>query len=224
MTRSTWARRCGVAAAVAAVALVAAACSSQPSASRSTKAQAKAHEVTFPAPYGVQVPAVYGPSWARFVAAFPLSDQPVNFTGQTVNGGKTYGGVPCLDKRPYTVNQAPSYDATNGHGYNGTTGTPPPPSFVVRIYRCPSVALARSFMASDGRNGAHVSIDGHPGLGWAGTVTRPGRASFAFEQRAFRVGRIVWAITGDAVNPAVAKDFVDSFSLHTAGYQPASSD
>ena len=91
------------------------------------------------------------------------------------------------------------------------------------IYRCPSVALAQSFMESAGTNGAHVSIDGHPGLGWAGTVTRPGRASFAFEERTFRVGRIVWAISADAVNPAVAKDFVDSFSLRTAGYQPASS-
>ncbi len=217
MTRSTWARRCGVAAAAAAVALVAAACSSQPSASRSTKAQAKAHEVTFPAPYGTGTAYIYGPSWARFVAAFPLWT-PVALTGQPGRNGRwqDYAQVPCTQAQAQ-----PSYDATDGHGYNGTTGTPPPPSFVLRIYRCPSVALARSFMASGGRNGAHVSIDGHPGLGWAGTVTRPGRASFAFEQRAFRVGRIVWAITGDAVNPAVAKDFVDSFSLHTAGYQPA---
>ena len=164
MTRSTWARRCGVAAAVAAVTLVAAACSSQPSASRSTKAQAKAHEVTFPAPYGVVGPVdKYGPTWAPFVAAFPLSDQPVNFTGQTINGGKTYGEVPCLRQRPYQANESPSYDATNGHG---GTYPPPPPSFSVRIWRCPSAARAQAFLAPVlGAHGVrHVDIDGHPAL------------------------------------------------------------
>ena len=219
MTRSTWARRCGVAAAVAAVALVAAACSSQPSASRSTKAQAKAHEVTFPAPYGTGTPYSYGPSWARFVAAFPIWKQPVHYTGQEGRDGRWYVEVPCTQAQA-----EPSYDATNGHGYNGTTGTPPPPSFVVRIYKCPSVARAAAFLRLGGPGGVHVSIDGHPALQWTGTAARPGRASFVWEWRAFRVGRIVWVITGDAVNRAVAEDFVDSFSLHTAGYQPAPSD
>ncbi|MDA8358137.1 MAG: hypothetical protein M0Z95_18010 [Actinomycetota bacterium] len=215
MTRSTWARRCGVAAAVAAVALVAAACSSQPSASRSTKAQAKAHEVTFPAPYGVVSPVdKYGPNWAPFVAAFPLSNQPVNFTGATTNGGKTYGEVPCTQAQA-----EPSYDATNGHGYNGSM--PLPPSFVVRIWKCPSAQRAQAFIVSEGTGGVHVAVDGHPGLQFTGTATRPGRPSFANVERVFQMGRIVWAISADAVNPVVARVFVDSFSLHTAGYQPA---
>ena len=213
MTRSTWARRCGVAAAVAAVALVAAACSSQPSASRSTKAQAKAHEVTFPAPYGVMTPYSYGPSWARFVAAFPVG-RIVDYSGATTNGGRTYGGVPCTQAQAQ-----PSYDATDGHGYNGSM--PLPPSFVVRIWKCPSAQRAQAFIVSEGTGGVHVAVDGHPGLQFTGTATRPGRPSFANVERVFQMGRIVWAISADAVNPVVARVFVDSFSLHTAGYQPA---
>ena len=216
MTRSTWARRCGVAAAAAAVALVAAACSSQPSASRSTKAQAKAHEVTFPAPYGVMTPYSYGPSWARYVAAFPLWT-PVNLTGATTNGGKTYGEVPCTQAQA-----EPSYDATDGHGYHGST--PLPPSFVVRIWRCPSVAVARRFVAPavDYRGNAHFMIDGHAAVeAPASRITRAGGRPYYFGGIILRDGAVAWNVTAAAMRVAVVKAFLGSFSLDTSGY-PAS--
>lgn len=218
MTRSTWARRFGVAAAVAAVALVAAACSSQPSASRSTKAQAKAHEVTFPAPYGVMTPYSYGPSWARFVAAFPLWT-PVTLTGQPGRNGRwqDYAQVPCTQAQAQ-----PSYDATDGHGYHGST--PLPPSFVVRIWRCPSVAVARRFVAPalDLRGDAHLVIDGHAAVEPpTSRITRAGGRPYYFGGIIFRDGAIAWNVTAAAMRVAVVKAFLGSFSLDTSGY-PAS--
>ena len=215
MTRSTWTRRCGVAAAVAAVALVAAACSSQPSASRSTKAQAKAHEVTFPAPYGVMTPYSYGPSWARFVAAFPLWT-PVNLTGATTNGGKTYGEVPCTQAQA-----EPSYDATDGHGYHGSI--PLPPSFNVRIWRCPSVARAMTFYQSvlALRGVQHIEIDGHAAIEALTSWRYRGGRSAQEGDVYLRIGSRIFDVEAIAHTVPIVKAFLGSFSLDTSGY-PAS--
>ena len=222
MTRSTWARRCGVAAAVAAVALVAAACSSQPSASRSTKAQAKAHEVTFPAPYGVMTPYSYGPSWARFVAAFPVG-RIVNYSGATTNGGRTYGEVPCIRQRPYRANEAPSFDATDGHG---GTYPPPPPSFNVRIWHCPSVTRARTFYQPvlALRGVRHIEIDGHPAIETLTSGTYRGGHIAEEGDIYFRIGSRIFDVEAVAHTLPIVRAFLGSFSLDTSGYQPAPPD
>ncbi|MHB1845920.1 MAG: hypothetical protein ACYCWW_13925 [Deltaproteobacteria bacterium] len=127
--RSRWQRWAGVVAFVAAGALVLASCSSGPTgvAAISAAAQARAKAAaarTVQFPSGPVAEHVYGPSWARFVAAFPI-----HYYVASTNKVST-----CA------IGSLPQYDVTAGTALTG--GSPKPPSYDVLIYRCKTASEA----------------------------------------------------------------------------------
>ncbi len=166
-------------------------------------------------------PYSYGPSWARFVAAFPLG-RIVNYSGQEGRNGRWYVEVPCLRQRPYRANESPSYDATDGHG---GTYPPPPPSFNVRIWHCPSVTRARTFYQPvlALRGAQHIEIDGHAAMEVLTSWTYRGGRIAREGDIYFRIGSRIFDVEAVADTVPIVKAFLSSFSLGTSGYPAAHS-
>jgi len=211
--RSRWQRWAGVVAFVAAGALVLASCSSGPTgvAAISAAAQARAKAAaarTIQFPSGPVAEHVYGPSWARFVAAFP---------GKVVVGVSDKVGSCAVGSRP-------QYSATVGTLLTGSD--PAPPSYDVLIWRCGTVAKAEALFhvqQSAYKDAVSVLVGGHDGFG--STIIRApygakGRSEWVGVLAA-RSGVVIYGLEGWAETHADIRAFLHSFRLDFAGFAPA---
>ncbi len=210
--RSRWQRRAGAVASLAAGALVLASCSSGPKGVNAlgppAKPPTKAAVVkTVQFPSGPVAEHIYGPSWARFVAAFP---------GKVVVTGS---GTPT----PCQVGSAPAYDATAGTPLTGSN--PKPPSYDVLVFRCGSESGATAFV-----RGSLAALATHPVVidGVSGQDVRFTRSTYGPRKGAewaggyvFRVGAIVYVSEAFVASLAPARAFMGSFHFHLAGYTSA---
>ncbi|MHB1783107.1 MAG: hypothetical protein ACYCTE_10550 [Acidimicrobiales bacterium] len=201
--RSRWQRRAGAVAFVAAGALVLASCSSGPKgvnvlgppAKPPTRATA-VKTVQFPS--GPVAEHIYGPSWARFVAAFP---------------GKVAVGTGPV--RPCVPGTVEAYDATAGTPLTG--GAPVPPSYDVLIWRCGTAAAAAA--RARGIGPVEVVIDGH--RGFESTIARVSYSAHGSEltgSLAVQSGAVLYGLEGWAKTPADIRSFFHSFHLDLTGF------
>jgi len=210
--RSRWQRRAGAVAFVMAGAILLASCSSGPTGvaaiSAAAQARAKAAVVkTVQFPSGPVAEHIYGPSWARFVAAFP---------------GKVVVGV--SDKvSSCAIGSPPQYDATAGTPLTGSE--PRPPSYDVLIWRCATAgeaaALVRGKTASLAMR--KVAVDGVHGLAdpLQDFPLKRGGAPEWVGGDLFRVAAIVYVDEAFVVSTTTAHTFIGAFHLGLAGYTPA---
>ena len=210
---SRWQRRAGVVVFVAAGAILLASCSSGPVGVRSPGPPAKAPASTAAVktvqfPSGPVAEHIYGPSWARFVAAFP--------------------GKVVVSTNPVTtcvVGSLPVYLATVGTPLRG--GAVKPPSYDVGVWRCGTAARAADYVRAIlvAVRVPHTTrvIDGQPAEETALTASRYGSRG-GREWTAgivVRVGAEVFIPEQFTTSSAAARAFLDSFHLNLAGYTPA---
>ena len=210
--RSRWQRQIGAVGLVAAGAILLASCSSGPSGVNAPGPPVKApgtstHVKTVQFPSGPVPEHIYGPSWARFVAAFP---------GKVTIGVSNAIGSCAVGSRP-------QYDATAG---TPLTPNVTPPSYNVLVFRCATATEALSFVQGSLRTGG-----GHRAVvnGVSGLVFGPTRFTDGSHKTAgwagnyvFRTGRLVYAVEPFANSRAAAQAFLHSFHFDLAGYTPAS--
>ena len=211
--RSRWQRQMGVVGLVAAGAILLASCSSGPSGVNAPGAPAEAprtsaHVKTVEFPSGPVAEHIYGPSWARFVAAFP---------GKVTIGVSNAIGSCAVGSRP-------QYDATAGTPLTGSE--PAPPSYDVLVWRCRTSTKAADFLRSVLASVPVRSVVVSGVHGFAVTVTGgrfgPNKALVWGGSLAFRTGSTVYVIEPFAKTSAAARAFLRSFRFDLAGYTPAS--
>ena len=207
---SRWQRRAGVVAFVAAGAILLASCSSGPTGVRSPGPPAKAPSSTAAVktvqfPSGPVAEHIYGPSWARFVAAFP---------GKVVVGSAP-GFSACT-----TGTSQPSYDATAG---TPLTPNVTPPSYNVLVFRCRSASVATRFLHAISLHTSAVTVDGERGLALAlgNYPYGPHKLPDWSAADIFRMANVVYVDEVNSSSPASTRDFIGSFHFDTSGYTPA---